>query len=125
MKKVLLGLVIAVMMTGSGYAFSYENENWQKAECGSMYKLLNKNCGSQSKEYYCKSIHKQAIKSIKEAQENLENIEYFSKKDYSDEPFKDILNENTKKTLETLSDGHKARIKLASQLTLIWSEMCD
>mgnify|MGYP001449697926 CR=1 FL=1 len=123
MKKVLLGLVIALITTG--YGFSYENENWKKAECGSMMKLLNKNCGSQSKEYYCKSIHKQAVKSLKEAQQLFENRKYFSKKDYSNEPNKDILNNTRKETIESLTDGHMARIKLASELTLIWSEICD
>ena len=52
MKKVLLGLVIAVMMTGSGYA--YEQKNWDR-----------QNWSADLKEKSCEFAHFKSVSNLK------------------------------------------------------------
>tara|TARA_B100000674_G_C37517815_1_gene767909 strand:- start:83 stop:361 length:279 start_codon:yes stop_codon:yes gene_type:complete len=71
MKKVLLGLVISVMMTGSGYA--YEQNNWDR-----------QNWSADLKEKSCEYVHFKSVSNLKtlyagrmiteEFDENIEQI---------------------------------------------------
>jgi len=115
MKKVLCGLVIALMMTGSGYAYE-----------GKLWKLL-----PEKKEAYCSHLYKNAAASV-----HLEYL-YFQKRNEITDPYLQKTNEIGKplenipltedeiEEIDEISAKKLEQIKLAHYYAVTWSALCD
>ena len=129
MKKVLCGLVIALMMTGSGHA--YEDETWK------IY--------PEKKETYCSQLYRNSIGSVnleyqwlKRANEISPSIEQLEsefldlkKKDSKTEDdlvkIEEIMKklEEIGKEIDEIGAKQLEQIKLAHYYAVTWSALCD
>ena len=119
MRKVLLGLVVTVMMTGSGHA--YEDEVWK------IY--------PEKKETYCSQLYRNSTASV-----NLEYLwlqrmneisaplesEFLDKKKHDSIAEDDLVKiEEIIKKIDEISAKQLEHIKLAHYYAVTWSALCD